>query len=202
MPFSLASIRDSAYAAEGRIRIEENPDKTGNTYVYNSFTAEDLSFTHPYESDHYYSYADFDIVVVNAGSEGELPILRLWITLFTQRISPDISSLTFTVGGQEYTFSDLLENDSVTQMNGESKQTILIRFDRASLEFLEDLAYNYLTGTDSFQVVFHGTEEIEAELGDHFWDVFAIYWSQYLNSNAADWLGNYDGTPMTIRRTD
>lgn len=200
-PFDMSYILDHPSASDGTIRIVENPDQTGNTYVYNNFTAEELSFSHSYESDNFYSYADFDIVLTGAGTEAERPILRLWITLYSDELSPDISSVSFVINGNEYLFSSLLSDNSITETEGTFKQTILIRFDSNGLQFMKNLAFGYLTGAGTIRTVFHGRKEIETELGDHFWNVFALYWNLYTGSHAESCLGGYEATPMTVRQS-
>lgn len=199
-PFDLSYILDHPRTADGTIRIVENPDQTGNAYIYNSFTAEELSFSHPYESNRFYSYADFDIVLTGAGTEAERPILRLWITLYSDEFSPDISSVSFAINGNEYLFSGLMTDNSVTEIEGTYKQTILIRFDGNGLQFMKNLAFGYLTGASTIRTVFHGRKEIETELGDHFWTIFALYWNLYTGSHAENNLGGYEATPMTVSR--
>lgn len=197
-PFDLSFILEHPHIADGTIRVEAAQDETGNTYIYNNYTAEELSFAHPYESDRYYSYADFDIVITATGTQNERPILRLWISLITKDSPVNIQSITFVTGGKEYTFSSLMTENSITQRDDDYEQTILIRFDKTGLQFLEDLAFDYLMGESSFRVVFHGKGDFETEMGEHFWDVFSLYWDLYNRSRAADWLEGYEATPMTV----
>ena len=194
--FSLAVIENSDAVSQGLLELTKL--ESDNLAVYNNWSVGDLSFSHEGESDHYYSYADFDILIIDPDSETPLPILRLWITLHTQERPLNITSLTVTAGGRNYTFTDLSDEEDIEEKEkGGYCQTMLIRFDRNSLSMLTDLALERLLGAESFPVVFHGDQEITVNLGEHFWDVFMTYWELYVNSDAESNLSDYEGNPMT-----
>ena len=200
--FDMTYITGHPRTADGTIEIIENPDQTGNTYIYNNYTAQELSFDHAHSSDRHYSYADFDIVITDAGSEEEHPILRLWITMYTDNRMEDISSVTFVTGGKEFTFSNLLISNSITSNGQDYQQKMLIRFDKNGLKFLKALTLGYLIGSTSVRAVFHGQEDIETEFGENFWNVFSLYWDLYRGSHAEDRLGSYEATPLTISQAE
>ena len=188
-------IRNSRWVSDGTVYLEEKPNAM---MVYNNFTVEELSFSHDMESDKYYSYLDFDIRVADAGTDTQLPLLRMWITMYTQGSFMDISSVTFTTGGREYTFSGLSDEEDFIEDEGEFRQDMLILFDRDSLPFLSDLEISRLLGDEAVKAVFHGTRDLEARLGGNFWNILSVYWDLYVNSDAPDFLDGFDeGTAMT-----
>lgn len=191
--FSMDYITGSKWVADGVIRLEEKPQAV---MVYNNFSVEDISFSHDMESDKYYSYLDFDIRVADTGTDTQLPLLRMWITMFTQGSFVDISSVTFTTGSRNYTFSGLSDEEDFIEDEGEFQQDMLILFDDSSLPFLYDLEISKLLGEESFKAVFHGSRDIEAELGPNFWNIFSVYWDLYQNSGAAECLDGFEGTEM------
>ena len=191
--FSEEYIQDSPYMANGQVFFE---DKNDNRYLYNNFTAEELSFSHDMESDNYYSYADFDIVILDPDTEHPLPILRLWITMVTKEKPVNIHSVTFTTGGRDYTFSELSDPEDIIEGEGEYEQTMLIRFDADSQWFLTQAVMNHLLGDETMKAVFHGDVDMEVEFGEHFWNVLSIYFDLYTNSDAATNLNGYTGNPM------
>ena len=192
--FSMDYITGSKWVADGVIRLEEKPQAM---MVYNNFSVEDISFSHDMESDKYYSYLDFDIRVADTVTDTQLPLLRMWITMFTKGSFMDISSVTFTTGSRNYTFSGLSDEEDFIEEEGEYQQDMLILFDDNSLPFLYDLEISRLLGEESFKAVFHGSRDIEAEIGPNFWDIFSVYWDLYQNSGAAECLDGFEGTEMT-----
>jgi hypothetical protein len=192
--FSMDYITGSRWMAEEKIRLEEKPQAM---MVYNNFSIEDLAFSHDLESDKWYSYADFDIRVINAETDHPLPLLRMWVTMVTKESSMDITSVTFTTGGRNYTFSGLSDEEDFTDKEGDFQQDMLILFDDNSMSFLYDLEISRLLGEETFKAVFHGSRDIEAEIGPNFWDIFSVYWDLYQNSGAAECLDGFEGTEMT-----
>ena len=187
-------IRNSRWVSDGTVYLEEKP---GAMMVYNNFSVEDISFSHDMESDKYYSFLDFDIRVADTVTDTQLPLLRMWITMYTQGSFMDVSSVTFTTGGRDYTFSGLSDEEDYIEDEGEFQQDMLILFDDNSLAFLYDLEISRLLGEESFKAVFHGSRDIEAEIGPNFWDIFSVYWDLYQNSGAAECLDGLEGTEMT-----
>ena len=198
--FSMDALLNSPAIADGTLYIEddtEGEDATGSIYVYNNYSAEDLSFPHADESDNFYSYLDFDIIILHPGTDSVRPILRSWISLSTQDRSHEITSVTFRVNGRDYTFTELSDpEDFIIREDGSHQQVMLIRFDPDSLSFLTDLALAHAFGDDSFEVFFRGAEDIETEIGPNFWDIFTAYWEAYVYSDAFTCLDGYHGNPM------
>ena len=191
--FSMDYITGSKWAADGVIRLEEKPQAV---MVYNNFSVKELAFSHDMESDKYYSYLDFDIRVADVGTDTQFPFLRMWITMYTQESFMDITSVTFTTGGRDYTFSGLSDEEDFIEDEGEFQQDMLILFDDSSLPFLYDLEISRLLGEESLRAVFHGSRDIEAELGANFWNIFSVYWDLYQNSGASECLDGFEGTEM------
>ena len=197
-PFDASAITESSYARNGLITFNESDS---GLYVYSGYSAEDLSFIHSRESDAYYSYADFDMYIEDYQTESEQPYLRLWFTLWTPDQSYDVSSVTLTVRGQDYTFSDIA--NSTSEKEGQFKQDLLILFDADNYSFLYQLHQLRELGKASadwagatIHTVFHGTEDITAEIGENLWPVFDVFWDLYLSSSASVHTLGIEGTPM------
>lgn len=201
-PFDVSAIENSIYLTDGRITLSESGT---SLLVYSGFEAADLAFTHSREADDFYSYADFDMVVRNYGTESEQPRLRFWLTLWTNDQSYEIESVTFTLRGQDYTFYGLSDEEDFGEEDGQYKQDMLIVFDEANYPFLYQLHQIRELGKASrewasytIHTVFHGTEDITAELGEHLWPVFDVFWDLYLSSKASINSADIEGTYMEI----
>ena len=197
--FNLDQIRTSPYVADGIIQVE---DRESGTFVSNTFEIPSLAFSFAQESSEYYSYADFDIAVLKAES-GLPPLLRLWFTLRTDDRYYDVSSLTIVGHQRQYTFSNLYDEDFLDKVNDTYSQDVLILFDSASMQCLSELMrLRSLMKISAdwrdfrLKVIFHGTEDLVAELDENFWQVFDLYLDLYLNSNGSICLGSFEGTPM------
>lgn len=84
---------------------------------------------------------------MDADTDQPLPLLRLWFTLTTKEAPMDITSVTFTTGGKDYTFSGLSdEGDFSRKEEGDYQQNMLVIFDDNSLPFLTELENNRLAG--------------------------------------------------------
>ena len=200
-PFDLDYIRNSDYIKNELIRIEEN--ETG-VFVYNNFAVHDLAIDFDQESDEYYSYADFDIAVFEE-DDGTLPLLRLWFTLWTDEKKYDVSSLTIVGHQNQYTFSDLYDEEFFSEDKGDYSQDVLVLFDFGSMQCLSELMrLRQLMKASSdwhdfkVKVIFHGTEDLVTELGDNFWNIFDVYIDLYLNSNGSVNLRDFEGSPMEV----
>lgn len=199
--FSMDVIADSQAVAEGKLEISREEDNSC-LYVTDTLEVEELAFSHDQESEQFYSYADFDIIVLHPDTEDALPLLRLWIYLNTRDSSLDVSSVTFTAMGKEYTFSELSDPEDFSEREGDYRQVMLIRFDSESMDFIYDLAmeqgFGAMSGGAKIPVVFHGTRDIEVEMGDNLWNSFGLYWELYTDSGATLCLDDYQGNPMEM----
>ena len=200
--FSMDVIENSPAVADGTLTISTS-ESSGSIFISNELPVEDLAFSHDMESDEYYSYTDFDMLVMDPDQDTVRPVLRMWIYLNTKESFLDISSVTFTLMGKEYTFSELSEEDDYEERENDFCQTMLIRFDSNSLDFLSDLAmeqaFGQLSGQEPMRVVFHGTRDLEVQMGSNLLEPFALYWELYEESNATLCLDGYSGNPMEKR---
>ena len=200
--FDMGVIENSPAVAEGTLEISTS-ESTGSIFVTNNLPVESLAFSHDNESDEYYSYTDFDILVMDPDTDEVCPVLRMWIYLNTKEGFMDISSVTFTVMGKEYTFSELSEEDDFEEREKDFCQTMLIRFDQNSWSFLSDLAmeraFAQLEGAEPMRVVFHGKQDLETEMGSNLLEPFALYWEMYEESNGMLCLDGYSGNPMEVK---
>ncbi len=203
--FDMNAILDSTYAADGSIEIDEDD---GAVFVYSPLSAEELSFVHTLEADGHYSYTDFDIIVVDAGTSEEYPVLRLWLYLWTNGDFYDVESVTFTVRDVEFTFGGLWEEDrlELDEEDGECRQEMLICFDTEGLRFFSELQQvsNLKKASKDWadytiHTVFHGSEEIETELDNVFLSQAEMFWDLFRMSNALSGIGNVEGNPVEIR---
>ena len=199
--FSLDTLMNSDAVAQG-ILVPQTLE-SGSLLFASSYDAEDLAFSHEGESENYYSYTDFDILVLDPETEQQLPILRLWIMLRTQEKPLNISSVTFTAGGREYTFTDVSEEEDTEALEeGGYSQTILIRFDQESLFMLTQMGMDLLLGGDPVPMVLHGDEDLRVELDEHFREPFRAIWTAYVDCDAESNLSSYKGNPVESRLSE
>ena len=60
-------------------------------------------------------------------------------------------------------------------------------------------AFGQLSGQEPMRVVFHGTRDLEVQMGSNLLKPFALYWEFYEESNATLCLDGYSGNPMEKR---
>lgn len=180
----------------------------GSTFL----KAKDLAFEHAYESDDYYSYVRNDLVLVNYPSEDQYPVWRTWIYLNGKK-DIRVDSATFAFGGKTYTFTGLLEEDSITQTDkGETRQVLRIKHSFENMDFIADLEtyYDELTaGADSayqavmdnadIRLTLHGTEELSVRLPSEFLLDFDLVRSAFIDEHSEEYLSKVvNGTPLTV----
>ncbi len=178
-------------------------------FVESNISVSMKAFTHQYESEKRYSYPHFDILVVNYGTEAAYPVLRLWTTYCADQFL-NISSITFTVGGKDYTFTEVADEGRKVSDEDGAKENLLIRFGDGNLEFLVALenslnGYEELTDlldetkAPQLKVVLHGDEDVEVTLGGVFLvDFLFICEKGFADTNGFNYLSNVQGTPVTI----
>lgn len=164
-----------------------------------------IAFTHQYESSEYYSYAYSDIILLDCPANPQ-PIWRMWITVQAQK-PLNINSVTFTVDGKDYTFSEISNPDRVSQNdNGDTREELLIRFDNYSVDFLIALE-QMVNSCESAQeiiekeikVVLHGDEDIETVFNGNIWfDWFAVKNAMSEGNGFIHLFQKTDGTPVTV----
>ena len=203
--FNLAYVEESEYYANGDIVIDTE-DEDGDIFIYSTADWADLSFEHSKESEAKYSCAEFDMIIINRDEGGVLPVFRLWLYLSTDDQGYDISSVSFTVRDKEYTFTDLLDEDAYTVDENHYEQEMVIIFNQEGWNFISDLLWvksralseKALMATE-IPVVFHGTEDITANLGENFWRAFLMFSDLYINSKGLSNIADVTGTPVEVK---
>lgn len=168
--------------------VEEYPDEDC-AYIdtRNLFSIADTSFEHEYGSESYYSYLYNDLIVFDYDTPYAYPVWRLWIE-FSGSKHIYANSVTFSFGGKDYTFSDILDHQWISQYdNGDANQTIPIVFGDENMSFLFDLEeyigketsgqYSFETMMSAKNIVMtlHGTEDVVTALPNTFLLEFMLF---------------------------
>ena len=173
-------------------------------FVTSTISVKNKSFSHEGESDNYYSYAEFDMLIIDYFSTSAYPILRLWLYVCSNDDYFYFTSVTFTIDGKDYTFSDIADKDWFYE-EIDHKQAMLIKMGTDNIDFFAALE-NYYESLDdinaaSIPVVFHGAKDVKTDLGGDCWFLldFLVLKSYYLNSNGGDYLDKANSTPLKVK---
>lgn len=208
----LMTCASGALAEVDLSEVHENPNiftldvlDSGVAVVETTMSVQLRSFTHKYESDAYYSSTQFDFAVVNYGQSTAYVVQRLWISFATNDDFMDIDSVTFHVGGQDFTFTDITDPEWYTRTEKGCMQRVMIKFGRSNLAFLAALEKcvpddpMQLSETDGLiTMTLHGLEDVEVSLTSGFLTDFAVIKEAFLEANGGDYLDKASATPMTI----
>lgn len=198
--FDMSVLRDNKY-----LKIDVNTED-GIAFVESTFSVAERSFTHQYESTTHYSYSWFDMLIMDYFKSGAYPILRLWFKVATEGQYYYFTSVTITVDGKEYTFSDVADTGWFENKDNNYNQDLLIKFGLDNISFLVALE-NYVNQFQSYEeiekasvkAVFHGTTDIETELGSAFLIEFLVFKSAFLDCNGLQHLTDVASpTPMKV----
>ena len=185
------------------------------TFVTSNMTVKELAFSHADESDSFYSYVWHDMLVIDSSQRTRYPVFRMWISVATEMDYKYISSVTFIVDGQEFTFSDIDDNDWFSMNKGDYVQKLLIKFGESNIDFLiaverfcNKVAQDDYAGDYSVRMILHGRRDFtgasdtEAVLGLPFLVDFTRIKNAFLNCNGFQFLGKSMATPMVGRLND
>lgn len=198
----------SALSGNSFLKIASDP-ATGARFVTTTLKGKDLAFAHANESAGYYSAAQWDILVWPA-ADGEYPVLRLNLRYYTDPAHgfDEIDSVTFTVSGKQYTFTDLFDPDLLDAAEGGYRQMVIIQIGEKNIDFvnnlfaLESLCLESKDQTGpafSVPAVLHGIEDIPVTLGAGFLlDGMAVQ-NAFAAIGGMDTLEKVESAPMTVR---
>ena len=169
--------------------------------------AESLTFIHENESPAQYSSTRFDVLVIDYFSADSYPIWRLWLNILTKDTFYYITSVSITIDEEEFTFSGIADKDWFYAKDNSYLQRMLVKFGYENLEFLvalENFVNRHVSYDDvmdtSIPIVFHGTDDISAELGPGFLLEFLAFKRALVSSNGVDYLDKVDATTMKVKK--
>ncbi len=177
------------------------------SFVETTMSVKNRSFVHRYESDTRYSFTGFDVLIVDRSTPDAFPILRLWITYCADEFL-NVSSVTFTVGDEAYTFTDIADPEWQIETEDGVIEQVMIRFGSGNLAFAEALAelirpfeddYTLLldeSACPKVDMVLHGDRDADAVLGSGFISEFFALLMAVIHIGGT--LDNVTGTPMTV----
>ncbi len=174
LALALLLSASSAMADFDLSHLKENPQVFSvtetdlSTFVSSQMNAEQLFFTHPYESESMYSFTYFSLWLP-AGMDKIWPVLKVF---YASDRPINMTGISFEVGGVQYTFTGELheleeEEDGITE-------DIAIFFGPENLDFLaaletyvdEDNLESLLSTPIS--AVIHGDEDLAVTLNEAF----------------------------------
>ena len=202
--FDLSYVRGSSDI----YTIDVNTD-SDVAFVESAMTVKERAFSHRDESDALYSYVWFDMLVVDYSKASRYPVFRMWISLCTETGYKDITSVTFTVDGQEFTFSRISDDAWYSMKEDDYRQQMLIKFGTGNDAFIialeryinKILADGY-SGSADVRMVLHGAEEIETSLSLPFLLDFSYLKTAMLRTNGVKYMDKANDTPMTGHPAD
>ncbi len=187
---------------ESHCTIDELPEK-GVAFVESNLEIKSRAFEHSKESAKKYSSAKFDLLMRDWFTDDPWPIWRLWFDIFTDDRFYDLDSCTITLGGKDYTFTNISDSEWYYEVDGCYEQELLIRFGTNNLDFLVAMENEFVplpedTASIAIPIVFHGREDITANLGEGFVLEFALFRLMMVNANGLSMLSKTPGDELTV----
>lgn len=200
-PFDLSYVR--SHTSDYEIEVNESKNCA---FIYSNLSIKDKAFTHPDSSDSYYSYLEWDILVLDYSKSSRYPIFRLWIVTVNESSYKNFTSVSFIFGGKEYTFTNIASSDRFEIKKGDYQQTMLVKFGFDNIDFVIDLL-TYLetmvsAGNSNYDVkmILHGDVDYTISLSENNLLDFAKIATALTGCNGASMLGKAtDPNPLTIR---
>ena len=199
---ALADLNIQPLRDNSRFKITVDNDISA-AYIESTMEPKDLAFTHRYDTTNRYSFTSFDIILTNYNTDSMRSTARLLIYYTAPRFQ-NIESVTFTLGGQDYTFSDIHPNGTYQTTDSTGIQEIvLVRFGYNTDEFYS--ALRSLVDEHTFEelqsitipMVLHGDEDIAAVLTGNFMvDFFYHYYAMV--AIGADPMSNFSTSDMSV----
>ena len=178
-------------------------------------TAQNLSFSTPYDSEGYYSVICPDISILNyPREETRQAALRIRIHYRgTKRLN--LSSVTFVAGNSEYTFTDIIAPEVISAPaddtaaedlvivggRGESNARFLAEVLAAGVEY-SVMKYAGSEGQEAqppaWTLILHGDEDLTVSLPEAFWSDMGMFALALSEMNAFSLIAVNPGTPCEI----
>ena len=197
--FDMSAIRNNEY-----LEIDVDNEKEVG-YVESTLSSHERSFTHSKEATNLYSTTQMDFLIIDYFSSKAYPVWRLWMSVATDDKFYHITSVTFTIDGKDYTFSNVADKDWFFERDNGYIQQLLIKFGVENSEFILAVLKVLESAPDfdtafatRIPVVFHGTEDITAELGDGFIGEFMIFLHVLSESNGIEFMNKVHDTPLKV----
>ena len=136
-------------------------------FITTTLNAASRCFHHDNEHDQYYSTFESDILVHDYFSSEPYGVMRIWINYFAKDFL-NINSVTFQIGGKDYTFTGCCENDWKVKLDngGVEEQALIIASDSnwdfwsALIDILDPLLENGLDDFTPIPVILHGSRDV------------------------------------------
>lgn len=188
--------------------VEENPDlftiepneESAVAFIESTLTASQREFHHQNDSEYYRSVTQFDILVLEYGTDNAYPVWRLWISYVEDEKFQNFDSITFVVDGASYTFTEVSSPDWVEETTTSCFEDMMIKIGVGNLSFaaaLETYCNNLETMEDfTATMILHGEEDITVELGEGFASDFLWTKAAYTKMGGFNTVGGVVGTTM------
>ena len=185
-----------------------DPSEDGTAaFVESQLTAQNRSFTTPYEHDAYYNTTLWDMLVLDYDTSDPSPRLRMWVRYYGTQYA-NIEGISFELEGKTYTFTGVSDEarKQLIEDKGAYNERALIIFSVDNLEFLVALE-NYCESFESVEemdanpitMILHGDEDITVSLDSGFMVDFLIVSDLFIECGGLDYLQDANGTAMTTK---
>ena len=190
----------------------------GIAFVDAAMTVRERSFTHPYESESYYSYVYSNLVIIDYFNSTSYPVWRFWVDYVgTKHIYAN--AVTFTFDGNSYTFTDVADTDRITDRdNGDGEEILLVVIGTDNVDFVTGLetylnklqeidpddAYTSITENAEVSMTLHGTEDFTVQLPSTFMLEYFLMRAAFIaGGDVASFLDKtVDPTPLKVTSVD
>ena len=176
-------------------------------FIQSTMTAAERSFTHDSESVKLYSDTMFDIIVISQSRDDGYPVMRLWITYSADDGFLNIDSVTFIVGGREFSFSGIASSDWCQHDERGYLEQVLIKFGTDNISFLAALndlieaapgeGIGDKAANASCTMILHGSRDVYVELGKNFFLDYETIFLGMSSIGGFDYLEKAVATEMT-----
>ncbi|MBQ8160171.1 MAG: hypothetical protein IJ083_05400 [Clostridia bacterium] len=166
-----------------------------------------LMFTHPYESDSYFSVMQNRLLVFTGGDYAGIPVFFTAID-YEGTKALNINAVSLILEGKTYTFTDF-DSQSSVQTDGTLRQAITISYGKNSAELFTILGLNSMNAImddpqspqlPDVTVILHGEdEEVTVDVPDGFlYDYASLFTPLLINTDVVGRIGYNPGTPCEV----
>ena len=178
---AVSGLLDMCRGDAATYSVHEYPDR-GWALIASTLESKDTAFVHKYESDYRYSTTTFFLTIDDYQTDAPKVEPELMVTYCRDDAPLNITGVTVAFGGRSFTFTGKLSHNVEKDERGYTEHVHIV-IDQHNQDFLGALAQYILDigGDDPMEnlssaratIILHGDEDVEAELGEGFFQDYA-----------------------------